>query len=264
MIKNKFKNKRLSQVSGDRQSIFPILSQRKAELTTKQLVTIIVLIVSFIIILFLIFRLNLGEQTDKEICHNSVVLKHQTKIVSGPLDCRTNYVCVSGGKECSNMPKASKISVSPDKKNEIMKAIADEMAGCWWMFGEGKINYGVAGGRSIKYALCSAIEFDSGVQGKIKEISYSEFYNYLKTTQKQGSQSYLNYLYGVNDVNLLTIDPPFTIDINQDKIMTNQRYSIITGIDDNSIDPDVILKVYIIPTSETSSRLEQGEFITKV
>ena len=241
------------------------MKNKIGELTTKQLVTIIILIVSFIIILFLIFRLNLGEQSDKEICHNSVILKHQTKIVSGPLDCRTSYVCISGGGECSNMPKVSKVSVSPDKKNEIMKAIADKMTDCWWMFGEGKINYGVSGGTSIKYALCSAIEFDSEVQGKTKEISYSEFYNYLKTIQKQGSQSYLNYLYGVNDVALLTIDPPFTIDINQDKIMTNQRYSIITGIDDNidPLDSDVILKVYIIPTSETSSRLEQGEFITK-
>lgn len=239
--------------------------QRKGELTTKQLVTIIILIVSFIIILFLIFRLNLGGTTDKEICHNSVVLKGQSKIIAGPLDCRTSYVCISGGGECSNMPKASKVSVNPNNKSQVMKAIADEMASCWWMFGEGKIDYG-QGITSIDYALCSIIEFDGKIQEKTKEISYSEFYNYLKTIQKEGSQSYLNYLYEVNDVNSLVIESEFKINVSQDKIMTNGRYSILTGVDNNLldiIDDDEILKVYIIPTSETSARLEQGEFITK-
>ncbi|MFH1311186.1 MAG: hypothetical protein ABIH65_02165 [Nanoarchaeota archaeon] len=242
-----------------------MLENKRAELTTKQLVTIIILIVSFIIILFLIFQLNLGGTTDKEICHNSVVLKGQSQIVAGPLDCRTSYICISGGNDCSITKTASKVDVDPNDKNEIMKAIADEMASCWWMFGEGKIDYGAGllGSSSVGYALCSIIEFDDKVQEKIKEISYSEFYNYLKTIQKEGSQNYLNYLYGVNDVNYLVIESQFTININQDKIMTNQRYSILTGIDNYLIEKNKILRTYIIPTSETSSRLKQGEFITK-
>lgn len=241
-----------------------LFGQSKGELTTKQLVTIIILIVSFIIILFLIFRLNLGGTTDKEICHNSVVLKGQSQVIAGPIDCRTSYVCISGGGECSDLTKVSKVSVNPNNKSQVMKAIADEMASCWWQFGEGKINYGTPQGTSIKYALCSIIEFDSKIQEKTKEISYSEFYNYLKTIQKEGSQSYLNYLYGVNDLNSLIIQSQFTVNVGQDKIITNQRYSIITGIDDNlSPSPDEFLKVYIIPTSETSSRLKEGEFITK-
>ena len=52
-----------------------IKMNKKGELTTHQLVGLIILIVSFAVILFLLFRLNLGETTNKEICHNSVIMK---------------------------------------------------------------------------------------------------------------------------------------------------------------------------------------------
>jgi len=235
---------------------------RKGELTTTQLVTIIILIVSFIIILFLIFRLNLGGITDKEICHNSVVLRGKTMGVSGTLDCKTNYLCISGGGDCEGTA-SEKIKINPENKEEIMKAIADEMSNCWWMFGEGKLNYGTTEGRSVKYAICSIVEFDSKVQEKIPEISYTEFYDYLEKTQKDKSQTYLEYLYGVNKVSSLRYYL-IKIDVDQDKIQTNQKYSIITGFDDNvSPYPDTVLKVYIIPTSETSSRIIQDNLVTK-
>jgi len=236
---------------------------RKGELTTKQLVTIIILIVSFVIILFLIFRLNLGETTDKEICHNSVVLKSKTVGISEPLDCKTNYLCISGGEDCKEIPTTTKVKVDPENKEEVMKAIAEEMADCWYMFGEGEINYGEKGGLSIKYALCSSIEFDDKVQEEFSTIAYSEFYDYLEKTKKDSSESYLKYLYDVADVGALKTQSTIKVNILQDEIKTNERYSIITGIDDNFFESDKFLKVYIIPTLETSSRLEQGEFITK-
>jgi hypothetical protein len=86
----------------------------------------------------------------------------------------------------------------------------------------------------------------------------------LGTISKSGSLNYLNYLYGVNNVDYLTIESQFTVNVNSDKIATNARYSILTGIDNYPVTPNKILKVYIIPTSETSSRLKAGEFITKI
>lgn len=239
---------------------------QKGELTTKQLVTIIILIVSFIIILFLVFRLNLGETTNKEICRNSVILAGKSPFAKN-LDCKTNYLCIFGGGNCKVITATPTYEIDlSNAKNEIMKAIADEMSDCWWQFGEGKVNYGTPQGISVKYALCSIIEFDDKVQGKISEISYQEFYDYLKTTKKDNSQSYLNYLYDINDVNSLEIQSQIKINIKEDKIKTEERYSIITGIDDNlSPYPDEFLKVYLIPTSETSLRLAADkEFITKV
>jgi len=47
----------------------------KGELTTKQLITIIILIASFAVILLLIFRLDFGKITDDQVCYNSVVLQ---------------------------------------------------------------------------------------------------------------------------------------------------------------------------------------------
>jgi len=178
---------------------------RKAELTTKQIVVIIILITSFIIILFLLLRLNPGETTVKQVCHNSVVLKGQSGILAGPLDCRTSYLCISGGEDCEEIPITSTIKIDPNKeetKNETMKAIADEMADCWWMFGEGKIDY-VTPGTSTKVtcSICSIVEFDETLH-KIS-ISYGEFYNYLKTTPKTQTQTYLQYLYATNDLETL-------------------------------------------------------------
>ena len=52
---------------------------KRGELTSQQLVTIIILIISFAVILILIFKLNLGQESDKEICHNSVVMNSKSK-----------------------------------------------------------------------------------------------------------------------------------------------------------------------------------------
>lgn len=244
---------------------------RKGELTTKQLVTIIILIVSFIIILFLLFRLNPGETTVKQICYNSVVLKGQSGILAGPLDCRTSYLCISGGGDCEGIPTTSTIKIEPNKeetKNETMKALADEMADCWWMFGEGKIRYtGDASSTEVHCALCSIIEF-AGIEfagTPADSISYQEFYEYLRTAPKSESRTYLHYLYEINNLDLFESQEQIEINILSDFIFTDQKYSIITGIDNNPVDflkDDEWLKVYIIPTSETSAT-ECDLFITK-
>ncbi|MDP3992053.1 MAG: hypothetical protein Q8P79_00925 [Nanoarchaeota archaeon] len=240
------------------------LENKHGELTTTQLVTIIILIVSFVIILFLLFRLDLGGTTNQEICRNSVVLKGQSQLTSGPLDCKINYLCISGGSDCEATTEEAK--VNSGNKTEIMNAIASEMLDCWWQFGEGKVNYG--GGvtsTSVHYAICSIISFDEKVREKVPEISYSEFYNFLSTEKKGGSgtETYLQYLYEINNINSFVPQKQVKVIISQDKILTNEKYSIITGID-NNLGDDEILMVYIIPTAETSSRLETDrEFVTK-
>jgi len=250
------------------------VKNRKGELTTKQLVTIIILIVSFIIILFLIFRLNLGETSNKEICHNSVILKGRTEGLIGSLDCRTNYLCISGGKDCKGISATSTIKIDMSKssekiKNEIMKALVDEMADCWWMFGEGKINYG--GGflnTKVYYAICSRIVFDEKIQEKIPTITYREFYDYLAITKKTNTQTYLQYLYATNIAENLNDGGYFKFNL-ADSIDTSQGYSVITGIDMNLKilfigNDDKVLNTFIIPTAETGSRLvENREFVTK-
>lgn len=242
---------------------------KKGELTTKQLVTIIVLITSFIIILFLFFRLNLGEVSNKEICRNSVLLQERSAF-SGPLDCRTNYLCVSGAGECEAITETATAEVDADNKNQVMQALAEEMSDCWWMFGEGEINYGSTGlvESKTEYAICSVVAFDSNVQENVPEISYQEFYDYLRTSRKTQSQTYLQYLYSTNVVEGLDEEDNINFSFSE-TIDTSRKYSIITGVDNRvgtgeDFRPDEIFNVYIIPTGETSERLSDSrEFITK-
>jgi len=194
---------------------------KRGELTTQQLVVIIILIVSFIVILFLLFRLNLGETSTKEICHNSVVLKAKSGILAGPLDCRTNYLCISGGGDCGEISATATVKVNPKNKDEIMKAIADEMSDCWWMFGEGKIDYVKEDlSKRVVCALCSVIEFENI---DVEPISYKEFFNYLKTTPKSNSQTYLQYLYATNTFD--EEDPYY-----QNEFDFTKQYSLVTGM----------------------------------
>lgn len=241
------------------------MRNKKGELTTTQLVTIIVLIASFAVILFFIFRLNLGETTDKEICHNSVVLRGQSGLSTGPLDCRTSYVCISGGGECEQITATTTIEAGT--KEEVMKALAQEMSNCWWMFGEGNIKYGEGfASTSVHCAICSIIDFDENVQ-EISDITYGEFYNFLSQTKKESTKTYLEYLYDTNNIGNIEDKEYFKVDLSSGFIDLKERQSIITGVDMNIKilfvgNDDRYLNTFIIPTNETSGT-ECKAFITK-
>jgi hypothetical protein len=231
--------------------------KNKGELTTQQIVMLIILIVGFVVILVLLFRLNLGKTTDEEICHNSVVMRDRTKIVSA-LNCKTSYVCISGGDNCKEIDSTTNIEVNPTDKEEIMKAIADEMSGCWWMFGEGEIDYGSAWLTNYHCALCSVVKFDKKIQTEFSEISYKEFYDYLKNTKKDETRTYLWYLYGTIDVDFIE-EMNEKIDIDDEKIFTSEKYVIVTGMKGNKH-----LNPYFIKNSEIKDKTECDIFdITK-
>lgn len=243
---------------------------KKGELTTTQLVTIIILIASFVILLVLYFRLNLGGTTNEEICHNSVVLKSTAgKVFPRSIDCKTSYLCISEGSDCTDFSASETVKVGDDAaqtKNEIMKAIADSMSTCWYEFGEGKYNYGSGFGQNhVDVAICSIISFDPKVQAAVSEISYQEFYTYLQNTKKDTTHTYLYYLYGISSISQFVPESQkIGMDINNDKILTTAQYSIVTGVANNwPNENERILKVYIIPTAETNTRLASNrEFIT--
>jgi len=205
---------------------------KKGELTTTQLVTIIVLIVSFIVVLFLFFRLNLGETSNKEICRNSVILRGQAGIVAGPLDCRTNYFCISGGRNCEEITPTATVNVDPKNKEEIMKALAEEMADCWWMFGEGKVGYADRNAfNDVACSICSIVEFDERVREEAEPIEYRDFYDYLRTTPKSSTQTYLQYFYDVNSLNSLEEGFNQTLgDYLDETLDPGKNYVILTGM----------------------------------
>ncbi len=250
-----------------------MIFKKKGEITTEQIVMIIVLIVSFIVILYFFFRLNLGGTTNDEVCHNSVVLKSKSSGIAGDLTCKTDYICISGGGKCANINPTSTVTVDAANKNEIMKAIADQIANCWYNFGEGKINYLSIGDKSpltkTTCALCSTIAFDDQILSKNYDITYNEFYNYLINTQKDSSQTYMNYLYGVSDINALEATNSITRDVVtanlNNNILANGQYGILTGYTTGvawGLLSNTLIYPSYIPSNQISSELKCGDFIT--
>ena len=231
------------------------MRNKKGELTTQQIVTLIILIISFGVILFLLVRLNLGDTTNDEICHNSVLLQ-KSKLAGGPFDCRTGYGCMSGGGDCVSFNYEDEIEVNDaSNKTKIVKAIAEEMASCWWMFGEGEVDYvgyswklDVLVGKHC--AICNVIKFDEQIQDANTEISYEELYQYLELHEVKEGETYLEYLYGVSSTDNLG-DKINGISLG-DAFSLNDKFSIITGMkeEENYINP------LFIKSSEITSKTE--------
>ena len=208
------------------------INEKRGEITTQQIVMLIILILSFSVILFLIFRLDLGQITNEEICRNSVILKGKSTFKTGNLDCRTSYVCISGGGDCEGINPTKTIEVKGDSaeiEKQVMKALAEEMASCWFIFGEGKVDY-VSGGafENVACSICSITSFSEEI-GEIESITYEKFYEYLKTAPKSNSQTYLQYLYRTNNLG------DFREGFNPQNYLENslesgKTYFILTGL----------------------------------
>jgi len=172
---------------------------KKGELTTQQIVVLIILVASFAVILFFIFRLNLGRETANEICHNSVIMRGKSVLPTDviPLKCKRQYVCLSEDGSCESLTKPDIIKVKT--KKEVYGALADQLAECWWMFGEGKINYaGKDTLPKIYCPICSQIAFDNSVKKEIfngkGDFGKKKLYEYMEKTKRSDGKTYSSYL----------------------------------------------------------------------
>ena len=213
---------------------------KKAELTNEQIVILIILIVSFAVLLFFLYKLNLGKTTSKEICHNSVMLKGATleelkETVS--LNCDRSYICItedSGG--CKEMYKPEIVEVK--NLDEIYQKLADEMANCWWMFGEGRVDYIGGGVTKGNYcSICSQILFDTSLnnievvnEGK---ISKDNLYDYMSKTNIPGKEiTYSEYIFGTTEINQLKqlASQQYKIKGTFGNIEVGKQYFVVMGI----------------------------------
>ena len=178
------------------------MKNKKAELSTQQIVLMIILIASFLVILFFLFRLNLGESSQDQICRNSVLQKASV-FSEAPIQCYRNYVCITKDGSCEGLIKPEKIKVK--SLDEVYETLANEMADCWWMFGEGKVEYvGKDFTKNNYCSICSQIYFDDSLENlegiEDKKISKDELYNYLAENNYSKDQTYSQYLLGTNDL----------------------------------------------------------------
>jgi hypothetical protein len=197
-------------------------NNKKAELTTENIVTLIVLIIGFIILLAFITGFNPSEEVDRLVCKTSVLLKATSKqipilgsISSSSLNCHTRYICITSDNKC-NKDSSIKIIKKVSSSEEIFKILAEELSGCWSMFGEGKLDYFSKFNlinKQTSCSFCSLIYFDSDLnkikdensyfvkneKGEIIGLNQTKFYFYLsKNRVGNTNKNYLEYLYGIS------------------------------------------------------------------
>ena len=210
------------------------MKRKKGDITTEQIVLLIILIASFAVILFLLVRLNFGQTSDEDICHNSVVTRGSNVLPQGsiPLNCKTTYVCITKDGTCEKLSgtyETDKVQSQAD----VYKLLADKMADCWWIFGEGKINYvGQDFSSQLYCSICSQISFDNSVNFfPNNKIDKTAFYEYLaNTTYSQQGTSYLDYLMGLK--NAKSIEDSLKQNNNSQfgQIDLGKQYYIMMGI----------------------------------
>lgn len=193
---------------------------KKGEITSGQLILMILLIIGFVIIVYFLYSIfNWNPIIDEQACHESVVFRStvnfgfikSSKIV--PLKCQTEKICMSMSKnDCNQVGKntpnnpVTKINLDKDPikaRQQILDQFAESMRKCHSMLGEGqllfmpeRIGWGEKYWTGTNYCLiCARIVLDEEAMQKIDDISYAELYRELGTKALPDKKSYLEYLY---------------------------------------------------------------------
>ena len=218
-------------------------TSKKGEITSGTLIIIIIAIVSLVAILILFFNLNLGKVTDQEVCHYSVVARASAIAANNllkdtlPLNCKTQYVCITEDGNCGKLisPEIEKVK----SKEEVYEALTTQLVDCWWMFGEGQVDYlgkEVLKAGSLYCSLCSQVAFDdslTSIEGlESGEIDREDFFHYLSVEYKDEIEkiSYWNYLYGEStpeEISSAIKQEDETYNLG--KINFNNRYYVVMG-----------------------------------
>lgn len=172
--------------------------KKKKAMTAGFLVTLIIVILSFMMISGTIFRfLSNTKDKDAEIlCHDSVAFRASsalgvlgTDLKYAPLICKTldQKIKPEGG-------------TLEEQKEDVQKKLADKMARCWWMFGEGRYEGSIFNNipflQKSKCFMCYVLIVDEGSKFKAETnaVTPREFDIFLSATESRRLNStYLNY-----------------------------------------------------------------------
>ena len=154
-------------------------TNKKANISTTVLITVIFLITSFVIILLAYGSVDFGGLSDKEICHESVLLRGTLPGLGireiSPLQCKTEKICIRGDKffgkgNCNeDFGELKEVKyTNADSLEDVEKTIADNVVDCWSMMGKGEISLYSEGWASFGFGgvtsncvICSRIAFDT-------------------------------------------------------------------------------------------------------
>jgi len=181
----------------------------------------------------------LRKTVDTEACRNSVILRGSLPLGADTvqLKCKTQDVCLSMGEDC-DITREDLVTIDVKDEAELTKEMVNLLWDCWWMMGEGKVDYISASlGSSEPYcSICSKVYFDDKIQDKYKEqggISYSLIYNYMQRVKvPERDESFLFSIYGVNSLESIRQDllVQSGYDIYQYKLDPGQEQVVVTAI----------------------------------
>ena len=186
------------------------------------IVTIIVAIITLGVIIMIIYYFPWGDTLDRTACKASVVLKATLPGDNIPakdmvsVRCKSRYVCItaksSGKGNCTEQLgktyETMRLSAETldSKKEQIRMFLAREMAECWGIFGEGKLqifskSWNSNSGEVSRGIICSKIAFDNTITNGVKDdgvgaIKNLELFTQYMITRKVPNQkiSYMDYI----------------------------------------------------------------------
>ena len=233
-------------------------------MTSQQLVTLIILIVSFSIILIFFFVLDLTGTIDEESCRNSVSMRGAFSFLGQSLitlKCPTKDVCISFGGGCGAGFSNDATNIEVQSKGELTSEVGKLIKNCWWMMGEGNSKYSSNG-----CAICYNIKFGEDVLKQFEggQLPYSQIYNSLAVTPLDNSdESVLFYMYNLNSIesvrNKLVQD--VDIDIQTANLDLTKEYAVVTSVNDDNFIQPVLVE---FSGASLKSKFSCSEYVTEI
>lgn len=129
-----------------------------------------------------------------------------SSLSSSSLQCTTKYICLTADGSCDEMVEPEE-TVEVESKEEIYQELSEQKAQCWWMFGQGEIDYVGDDATQNNYcSICHQTHFDDSlksVEGVDNSIDKDELYNYMTENNYSDSQTYAQFILGSNDIESL-------------------------------------------------------------
>lgn len=214
--------------------------QKRGELTSSQIATLVLTIAGFVIaLIFLLVFLDTGSLQENELCRLSVLTRATAPEALqrlAPLKCTTQKICLSksGTDDCTSDQfigeDKSKINKEPAAtKEEIEKNIAEAMYNCWSVMGEGKLDlFGGSADVGIWSTLGIDDAFEKGttcvicsriaVSKDIDETTLAsiDMNSYLETHQVPNSPDGKTYLQTFTDEQIRSYSHDFREALNKE------------------------------------------------
>lgn len=169
---------------------------------------IITVLVAAVIFWFLyLHNASFGGIIDREACHQSVLMRSIPTVIGTPLRTSIPLKC-----------RTEDIIINFDDEEIIKQRMANAMHDCWWMLGEGKLNFYALGLTRENYCIiCSTIDFSGKAENKI----IPDFQDYLQTEIIPTTNlTYMQYVSNNEDADVNVLGEKQSID-------TNQKYAVV-------------------------------------